>query len=211
MRDRIERAVGGAAIAVDLAATLVFAVEGGLAGVAARLDLFGVMVIALVTATGGGLMRDVLMGDTPPRSLRGARYVLLGLGGGLAAFVLHRALTEVPEGLLTTLDAAGLALFAVSGAALALALGAHPITAVLLGTITAVGGGTLRDVLLGDVPVILRSNIYAVAAALGATVVVVLTHGDEPPAWSLAAGAAACFALRMVSVWQGWSLPVAGA
>ncbi len=211
MTDAIKRAAAGVVLAVDLAATVVFAVEGGLAGVAVQLDLFGVMVIALVTATGGGMIRDVLMGDTPPRALRGARYVLLGLGGGLLAFVLHQALTEVPDDVLTTLDAVGLSLFAVSGAALALTVGMHPLTAVLLGTITGVGGGTVRDVLLNEVPEILRTNIYAVAAALGAAVLVWLSHRGSPRAWALATGAAACFTLRMVSVWQGWSLPVAGA
>lgn len=210
MTDSIGRTAGGVVLAVDLAATLVFAVEGGLAGVAARLDVFGVMVIALVTATGGGMIRDVLIGDTPPRALRTARYVLLGLGGGVLAFVLHQALADVPDILLTTLDAVGLSLFAVSGAGLALEADAHPLTAVLLGTITAVGGGTMRDVLLNEVPVILQANIYAVAAALGASVVVWLSHRGRPRGWSLAAGAAACFTLRMVSVWQGWSLPVAG-
>jgi uncharacterized membrane protein YeiH len=210
MTDPVKRAAGQVVIAVDLAATFVFAIEGGLAGVAARLDLFGVMVIALVTATGGGMIRDVLMGDTPPRALRTARYVVLGLGGGLLAFVLHQALADVPDGLLTSLDAVGLSLFAVSGAALALAAGMHPLTAVLLGTITGVGGGTVRDILLNQVPVILQANIYAVAAALGAAVFVGLARRGRTRAEAMAAGAVACFALRMISVWQGWSLPVAG-
>lgn len=164
VNDSVRRRAGQVVLAVDLAATFVFAVEGGLAGVDARLDLFGVLVIALITATGGGMLRDVLMGDTPPRSLRTARYVLLGIGGGLLAFLIHRSIAEVGQDLLVGLDAMGLSLFAVSGAALALAAGMHPLTAVLLGTITAVGGGTIRDILLNRVPVILEANIYAVAA-----------------------------------------------
>lgn len=210
MIDPVKRAASQAVLAVDLAATFVFAIEGGLAGVAARLDLFGVTVIALITATGGSVIRDVLMGDTPPRALRTARYVALGIGGGLLAFVLHQAIAEIPENVLVTLDAVGLSLFAVSGAALALGNGMHPLTAVLLGTITGVGGGTIRDILLNQVPVILQANIYAVAAALGATVVVWLVHRGRPRSEAMAIGAVACFTLRIVSVWQHWSLPVAG-
>jgi uncharacterized membrane protein YeiH len=208
--DPDKRAAGQVVLAVDLAATFVFAIEGGLAGVQARLDLFGVGVIALITATGGGMIRDVLMGDTPPRALRTARYVLLGIGGGLLAFAVHQTITQVPENLLVGLDAVGLSLFAVSGAALALGAGMHPLTAVLLGTITGVGGGTIRDILLNQVPVILQANIYAVAAALGAGVMVWLVHRGWPRSQAMAVGAVACFTLRIVSVWQGWSLPVAG-
>ena len=210
INDAVRRRAGQVVLGVDLAATFVFAIEGGLAGVDARLDLFGVMVIALITATGGGMIRDVLMGDTPPRSLRTARYVLLGTGGGLVAFVIHQSISSVPENLMTGLDAVGLSLFAVSGAALALAAGMHPLTAVLLGTITAVGGGTIRDVLLNRVPVILEANIYALAALLGAAVMVWLVRGGRPRSQSMVAGAACCFALRVVSVWQDWNLPVAG-
>lgn len=209
--DVVRRRAGQAVIAVDLAATFVFAVEGGLAGVDARLDVFGVLVVALVTATGGGMIRDVLMGDTPPRSLRTAHYVALGVGGGVAALLIRDAVTSGPEHLLTGLDAVGLALFAVSGAALALAAGMHPLTAILLGAITAVGGGVIRDVLLNRVPVILSADIYAVAALIGASVVVGLVRRGRPRAEAMAIGAACCFAVRMVSVWQGWNLPIAGA
>jgi uncharacterized membrane protein YeiH len=210
INDAVRRRAGQVVLGVDLAATFVFAVEGGLAGVDARLDLFGVLVIALITATGGGMIRDVLMGDTPPRSLRSARYVLFGVGGGAAAFLIHQTLTSVPEHLLTSLDAVGLSLFAVSGAALALAAGMHPLTAVLLGTITAVGGGTIRDILLNRVPVILEANIYAVAALIGAAVMVWLVRSGRPRSQAMALGAACCFVVRIVSVWQDWNLPVAG-
>jgi uncharacterized membrane protein YeiH len=116
----------------------------------------------------------------------------------------------MPENVLVTLDAIGLSLFAVSGAALALGNGMHPVTAVLLGTITGVGGGTIRDILLNQVPVILQANIYAVAAALGASVVVWLIGRGGSRTQAMALGALACFTLRLVSVWQNWSLPVAG-
>lgn len=210
VNDLVRRRAGQVVLGVDLAATFVFAVEGGLAGVGARLDLFGVLVIALFTATGGGMIRDVLMGDTPPRSLRTARYVLLGAGGGLLAFLIHQGLTSVPENLMIGLDAVGLSLFAVSGAALALAAGMHPVTAVLLGTITAVGGGTIRDILLNRVPVILEANIYALAALLGAAVMVWLVRDGRPRSRAMVIGAVCCFVVRVVSVWQDWNLPVAG-
>ncbi len=195
---------------VDLGATFVFAVEGGLSAAQARLDLFGVAVVALVTATGGGMVRDVLIADTPPRALRNARYVSLGLLGGLVAFVLHDLITQDTEDLITVVDAVGLALFAVSGTLIALAAGTTRLTAVLLGTITAVGGGIARDLLLSEVPIVLQANIYALAAAVGAGVVVGLIALGRTRAEAMAGGAVACFVLRMVSVWLDWQLPVAG-
>lgn len=195
--------------AVDLAATFVFAVEGALAGVPVRLDLFGLMVIALITSTGGGMTRDVLIGDTPPRALRSGRYVAVAAVGGLLAFALHDTISSALDDVVVVLDALGLALFAVVGAAIALDAGMTALSAVLVGTITAVGGGVVRDVLLDEVPIVLRANIYALAAALGAAVFVVLVRSGRPKAAAMLVGAAACFVLRMVSVWFDWNLPTA--
>jgi uncharacterized membrane protein YeiH len=191
----------------DQAATFLFAVEGALAAAVAGLDLFGILVIAFVTALVGGIIRDVLIGYTPPASLRGASYPIVAFTGAVLVFLLYRAVREVPEALLLWSDAAGLALFAVVGATKARDFKLTPLVAVLLGTISAVGGGVTRDVLLNLVPAVLREDIYAVAAAAGAAVTVICLRLGAPRALSMAAGFVVCFLLRLVSVWRGWSLP----
>lgn len=208
-RLRVEPAQGRAVSVVDLAATAVFGLEGGVAGVAAGLDVFGVAVVGLVTATGGGMARDTLMGSTPPRALRTIRYLVAGITGGLLAMVLHSWVEEA-AGAVTVLDAIGLSLFAVSGASIALAAGLNGLTSVLLGTLSAVGGGVARDVLLDEVPLVLRADIYALAAAVGAAVVVAGWRSDMGRGWLLALGAGTCFFARMLAVWLDWHLPVPG-
>jgi len=195
---------------VDLAGTLFFGLEGALAAIAGRLDVFGVMVLAFATALGGGLVRDVLIGAIPPAAIRDPRYAIAGFVGGGVAIALRRVVARMPVAVSTGLDAAGLALFAVSGAVKAHDVGIAPLMAVLMGTITGVGGGTIRDLFLARVPAVLRVDVYAVAALAGATVTILGLGGDRPRAVSMAAGAAACFLLRVVSARQGWNLPRIG-
>jgi uncharacterized membrane protein YeiH len=195
--------------AADLAGTTVFAFEGALAGIAGHLDLFGVLVLGFATALGGGIIRDVLIGAVPPQALRDWRYATIAFGAGALAFLLHSLAQHIPFWLIVTLDAAGLTLFAIAGTEKALAFGLSPLIATLLGTVTGVGGGTLRDVLLAQIPVILRVDIYATAALAGSAVMVAGRALGLPRPLSVAAGGLLCFALRMVSVWQHWQLPVA--
>jgi uncharacterized membrane protein YeiH len=195
---------------VDLAGTLVFGLEGGLAAIAGRLDVFGVMVLAFATALGGGLVRDVLIGAIPPVAIRDPRYATAAFVGGGVAIVLHRLVTRLPRAVSVGLDAAGLALFAVSGAVKAHDAGIAPLLAVLMGTITGVGGGTVRDVFLARVPAVLRVDVYAVAALAGATVTIVAVGWGRSRPGAMAAGAAICFLLRVVSAWQNWNLPRVG-
>ncbi len=191
----------------DLAATLVFAVEGAAVGTAARLDLFGVVVLACVTAVGGGAIRDVLIGATPVAALTDPLYLPVAVLAGLATFVLHQPAGQIPSWLLTGLDAAGLGLFCAAGALKALDFGLLPVSSVFMGTLTAVGGGALRDVLLGRIPAVLRVDIYAVAALLGATVVVIGIKRGLPKTAVMLAGGTACFVLRVLAAWQHWQLP----
>jgi uncharacterized membrane protein YeiH len=196
-------------LSVDLAGTLLFAVEGGLAAVAANLDLLGVMVLAFATALVGGIIRDVLIGAVPPASLRDWRYTATAFVGGAIVFFLHPYIRQIPAGVIVTLDAAALALFAVAGTEKALVYKMHPFIAVLLGTITGVGGGTVRDVLLTQVPNVLRADIYATAAMAGAVVMVAATNLRVPPTFAAISGGLVCFLLRVISVWQHWNLPKA--
>lgn len=194
---------------VDIAATGVFALEGALAGILAGLDVFGVFVIGLVTATGGGIIRDVLIGAVPPASLRQQRYVLTTLAAGAVAILLDQGATEIPSWLLTGLDAAGLGLFAAAGAAKALEYELLPMMSVLMGTITAVGGGVIRDILLGEVPAVLRVHVYAVAALVGAAAVVIAAR--RTAMWrAMTIGVVTTFVLRVAAAAGEWNLPVPG-
>jgi uncharacterized membrane protein YeiH len=190
----------------DLAGTFVFAFQGALAAIAGHLDLFGDMVLAFVTALGGGVIRDVLMGDLPPSALRDWAYPSTAFLAGALAFALE-GYAHVPRQLLLSLDAGGLALFAVAGTQKALDARIHPLSAVLLGTITAVGGGTIRDVLLTQVPAILRVDVYATAALFGALVLVIARAAGVPRTLAALSGGLACFVLRMLAIAHHWQLP----
>ena len=159
--------------AVDMAGTLLFAIEGATAAVGGNLDLLGVMVLAFATALAGGIIRDLLIGATPPASLRDWRYAGMAFtGGAMHRFFLHRYVAGIPGPVLLVLDAAALALFAVAGTEKALDFNIHPFIAILLGGMTAVGGGTLRDILLARVPLVLRAEVYATAALAGSALLI---------------------------------------
>ncbi|KUG53332.1 hypothetical protein AVL62_00540 [Serinicoccus chungangensis] len=171
-------------LALDLVGIFVFALSGGLVAVRARLDLFGVAVLAWVSGLGGGIIRDVFLGDVPPDGISNPWYVVTVLAAGLVVFAFHGAFVDLSRHRpklrlhrisqsVKYLDAVGLATFAVAGALKAVMLGAPPLAAVFVGGITAVGGGMIRDVLVGQVPEVLRRDLYAVPALLGAAVVVV--------------------------------------
>jgi len=195
----------------DQAATFLFAVEGALAAVLVGLDLFGILVIAFVTSLVGGIIRDLLIGSTPPASLRGASYPTVAFAGAVLVFGLHQAVQQLPTSLLLWSDAAGLALFAVVGATKATEFKLNPLVAALLGMVSAVGGGVVRDILLNIVPNILRTDIYAVAAFCGAGTTVIALRLGASRAVAMGAGFAVCFLLRIVSAWRGWNLPRIGA
>jgi uncharacterized membrane protein YeiH len=197
--------------AADLVATAVFALEGALAGLVAGLDLLGVLVIGIVTASAGGILRDVLIGDVPPLWVRAPRFLLAAVLAGLTAIVFHAGVEDVPAWLLTGLDAAGLALFSVAGAAKALDFGLAGVMAVLMGAITGVGGGTVRDVLLDQVPAVLRVEVYAAAALAGAAVVVLGDRAGIRRGQAMILGAVVCFIIRVVSAAADWNLPTPGA
>jgi uncharacterized membrane protein YeiH len=145
--------------AVDLAGTLLFAIEGATAAISGNLDVLGLMVLAFATALGGGIIRDLLIGAVPPNSLRDWRYSAVVFTGAAIVFFLHRFVQGIPNGVMIVLDAAGLALFAVAGTQKALIYKMHPFIAILLGTITGVGGGTIRDMFLARIPTVLRAAL----------------------------------------------------
>ena len=196
-------------LVLDLAGTFVFALSGAAAGVKHRLDAFGVLVLSLVAATSGGIARDVLLGAVPPASLQDWRYIAASLLAGAITLRAHTAV-ERWRNPVQLFDAAGLGLFAVAGAQKALAYGLGPLPAALLGMLTAIGGGVGRDLLVAEVPTVLRAEIYALAALAGAAVVVLGGALRLPSALAPAAGALLCFAIRFLALRYGWRLPVAG-
>jgi uncharacterized membrane protein YeiH len=202
--------VSAALVAFDLGGTFVFALSGAAAGVRARLDLFGVLVLAFAAGNAGGMARDVMIGAIPPAAISDWRYVAISMLAGLATFYWYRLINRLKSPVLL-FDAAGLSLFAVSGASKALAFHAGPLAAALLGMLTGIGGGMVRDVLVRDIPTVLRTELYAVAALLGAAVVVLGGILHLPSAEAATAGAILCFAVRFVAMRRGWQLPTAEA
>src|SRR5689334_707952 len=196
-------------LVLDLCGTFVFALSGAAAGIKQKFDLFGVLVLSFVAANFGGIMRDLLIGAVPPPGISDWRYIAVPALAGLALFRWSALLDRV-HGAVQIFDAAGLALFAVSGAEKALNFHLGPVTAVLLGMLTGVGGGIVRDLLTAEVPSVLRGDIYAVAALTGATVVVVGRVLQLPGTATTITGAIICFGLRLLAIRRGWQLPIAG-
>src|SRR5665213_2450538 len=193
---------------LDLAGTFVFALSGAAAGVRHKLDIFGVLVLSFVAANAGGIARDVMIGATPVAALSDWRYIAVTLPAGLLTFYCYRFIDRL-SGSVLIFDAAGLALFAVTGATKALAYHLGPVAAALLGMVTGIGGGMMRDILIAEVPVVLRADFYAVAALAGAAVVVIGQILHVPSAAAIAVGALLCFGLRFIAIRYGWRLPIA--
>jgi uncharacterized membrane protein YeiH len=195
-------------VVIDLIGIFVFAVTGALVAVRKELDVFGVLVVALTAGLGGGFIRDVLIGAVPPAALQDWRYLLVPIGAGLLTFWFHPSLGRL-EKTMNVFDAAGLALFAVAGALKAMDFGLGPLPSTLMGLVTGIGGGMVRDVLTGRVPTVMqRGELYAIPAAAGAAVA---AFGREAGFGTLAVatvGAALCFGWRLLAVWRHWHAPM---
>jgi uncharacterized membrane protein YeiH len=191
---------------LDFAGTFAFALSGAVAAVKRELDIFGVLVLAFVAATTGGIIRDVLIGAVPPASLVDWRYLAISLVAGILTFYWFPVIDRLHNPV-QLFDAAGLALFAVSGAQKALAYGLDAPMAALLGMLTGIGGGMARDVLLGEIPTVLRAELYAVAALAGGGAVVIGESLGLPSMVTTLTGALICLGLRLGSIYWGWHLP----
>jgi uncharacterized membrane protein YeiH len=193
---------------LDLLGTFVFALSGATAGVRRRLDVFGVLVLSFVAGNFGGITRDLMIGAVPPAALADWRYLAVSLLSGGVTFYWFTAIDRLRSSVLV-FDGAGLALFAVTGTQKALGFGLNPVMAALLGMLTGIGGGMVRDVLVAEIPTVLRADLYAIAALAGAAVVVAGDLLRLPSAATMIAGAALCFGLRFMAIQRGWRLPVA--
>jgi uncharacterized membrane protein YeiH len=192
-------------LVVDLVGIAVFAASGATAGVAKRLDLFGVVFVGFMAALGGGILRDVFV-NVQPFAFVDWRYAAVAVVTSAAAFWLHPTVSRLRWTVLV-LDAAGLGLFTVTGTLKALDAGVPPVGACIIGMITGIGGGLIRDLLTGEIPTVLRREIYAVAGLLGCASAATLDalHTQRPVIIGLAA--VLVFVLRMVALRRNWSAP----
>ena len=193
---------------LDLLGTFVFALAGATAGARRQLDIFGILVLAFAAACAGGITRDLLIGAIPPAAISDWRYLATSILAGIIAFRWHVTIERMANPV-RMFDAAGLALFAVAGAQKALAYDLSAVMAALLGMLTGIGGGVVRDLLLAQIPTVLRSDLYAVAALSGAAIVVIGDLFGAPPLGAALVGAAFCFTLRVMAIRYGWHLPKA--
>jgi len=193
-------------LTLDLIGTFVFALSGAASGVKNRLDAFGVGVLAFVAGNAGGVARDLLIGAVPPAAINDWRYVAVSLVAGAVTFVWYPNVKRLRP-IVLLFDAAGLGLFAVAGTQKALSFGVNPFVSAPLGMLTGIGGGVLRDLLINEIPVVLRADLYALAALAGAAIVVAGHLAHWPPTTSTIAGAILCFVIRLVAIRRGWNLP----
>ena len=194
-------------VTLDLVGIFVFAISGGLVAVRKDFDIFGVLVLAGTTGLGGGFLRDVLIGAAPPSALADWRYLLVPVGAGLLTFTFHPAVGRM-ERTVVVFDAFGLALFCVAGALKALDYGLGPVPAALMGMVTGIGGGMVRDVLAGRVPVIFSGELYATPALAGAAVAVLGERWGLPFPLLTLAGAGVCLTWRLLAIWRHWQAPM---
>lgn len=193
-------------LALDLAGTFVFALSGAFTAVKHRLDLFGILVLSLAAATFGGISRDLLIGAVPPAALMDWRYIAVPVVAGITVFFSYSATMRLHTAVLI-LDGAGLAVFAVSGTLKALTYGLTPLAAILLGALTGIGGGIARHILVAEIPTVLLTDLYAVPALVGASVVVIGKMMELPTLPVAAVGGGLCFVLRFMAIRYDWHLP----
>lgn len=194
-------------VVLDLTGIFFFAVAGALVAVRKNLDLFAALVLGGVTGLGGGFIRDVLIGATPPAALTDWRYLLVPVLAGLLTFAFHPAVGRL-ERVVTLFDAFGLAVFCVTGALKAVEFGLGPVPAALMGMVTGIGGGMLRDVLVSSVPVIFEGSLYATPALAGAAVAVLLDRADLPFLVVATGGFSVCLTWRLLALVRGWRAPL---
>lgn len=198
--------------------TAAFAISGAMVAIDKRTDVFGVMLLAVFTALGGGTVRDILIGHFPPRMFSNGQYVLLAIFCALIVFIVawimrerYIAMEGEIERINVVFDAIGLGVFAVSGASIGMeaGYGDNLLLVVALGTVTAIGGGMLRDVMLQEIPFVLKKHIYAVAAIAGATTFFLIANAGMSHTVSYGAGWLVTFTLRMLAMHYKWNLPMA--
>ena len=192
---------------LDLIGTAAFAASGAWAGIHKRMDLLGVLVLGVVTATGGGTLRDILLGDFPPFCLKDELYLYISLCVSLLVFIFNRQMTILKNPLLY-FDAVGLGTFVVIGTQKAMSYQMGPLGAILLGVMTATAGGVIRDVLSNEVPLILRKEtLYASVCIAGGGLMVLLSYTPFSGPLAALLAALTVIILRILAIRRHWTLP----
>ncbi len=197
---------GTSLLVLELIGIAAFAATGALVAVRKELDIFGALVLGMTTGLGGGVVRDVLVDANPPTALDASRYLVVSAGAAVMVFLWHPSFGR-RERQIDVLDAVGVALFCVVGATIAHDAGLGVIPAALLGLVSAVGGGMIRDVLAGRVPVIFRDELYATPAFAGALIAAGLLEAGVATQWTVV-GSAVCLIWRLLALWRGWKAPL---
>jgi uncharacterized membrane protein YeiH len=193
---------------LQLVGVAVFAASGALAAVRARLDVFGVAVVGVTTALGGGVIRDVILDIHPPTALLNWPFLVVPAVVSLVVFWLHPQIVRLRRAMLLA-DAVGLGLFVTSSTATALTHGVPRYDAWLVGMTVGIGGGVIRDLLLREIPLVLRREIYALAALAGGVLVVVGDWLRLPSGPVALVGSALVVVIRVVALWRRWNAPTA--
>lgn len=191
---------------IDVLGTIAFAVSGVYAALEKKLDLFGVIIIAFVTAIGGGTIRDMLIGDLPVAWIRSTHYTVIILVTAIIVILFRRSIRNFKKTLLV-FDSLGLGFFTILGLQKGIAFDLHPIVCVALGTITGCFGGVVRDMLLNNIPIIFHKEIYASACIAGGTVFFVLKSLHFNEELNETVSIAVIFAIRMLAIRYDWELP----
>lgn len=191
---------------LEMLGTIAFAFSGALAGFNKRMDIFGVFVVAFVTAMGGGMLRDVLIGNTPVVWMRDLTYLVVVTFGTVVALVFRKKLIYLRLSLFL-FDAIGLGIFTIIGIEKGIAAGLHPVICITLGTMTACFGGVVRDILCNDIPVIFRKEIYATICIVGGIIFFILKQTDLSDSLIYLTTSLLIILLRLIVVKYKWSLP----
>lgn len=193
-------------LALDILGTFVFALSGALLASRKQFDIVGIAVLAVAAGLGGGMTRDLLLGDTPPIAFREEVYLITALVAAGVVFLFYQQLSGL-DASVRILDAVGLGVFAVSGTLKSLDFDLSPLPAILLGAVTGAGGGVIRDLLAREVPLILQRDIYALAAVLGGVTIVTLLWLGASSTLAGGAGLVATIGLRLLAIRFGWQAP----
>lgn len=192
---------------IDLLGTISFAISGALAGYSKKLDAFGIVIIAFVTAAGGGTLRDVLLGVKPVSWMTNMDLVYTILISVLVTFIFRKYLAKLRKTLFL-FDTIGIGLYTVVGVEIGFNNNLHPVICITLGCISACFGGVIRDILVNEIPVIFRKNIYATACILGGIVYTILHELHVPPSYTFIAGASTVIITRTLAVIYNLQLPL---
>ncbi len=191
---------------LDYFGIAVFAITGALVAGTKRLDVFGVLVVALITCLGGGTLRDLVLDAHPVPWIANTAYLAVGIIAALSTLLWIR-LRQVPLRMLEVFDAIGLAFFTIAGVQRTMALGHSAEICLLMGLMTGVAGGVLRDIVCNEIPLIFHREIYATAAITGAGAYLLALHLEIPPELAALGGMAITLSLRLAGIYRGWSLP----